>query len=214
MLTEPQKKCPIWTNFIATIDYSNNSIRVESARAGGCYTITNTAKEMLNDLDDLSKVRLTTLLINQREQGLEIPEVTRILIEDAKSSPSLPVHDRADRLLKYFVGCSRIVGDEVRIGYNNHDISKPMPGVQSTKLDEVFAMKMWRAMALSESMEFREVFFLTKYLEKQGWIEENRTTGPEIGICVSIDGYRHINDSITTIPIRLRHLSPYGLMKR
>ena len=172
---------------------------MESARAGGCYTITNNAKEILNTLDDSSKARLTTQLVNQREQGLEIPEVTSKLIEDAKYSPSLLVHVRADRLLKYFVDCSRIVGDEVRISYNNHDISKPIPGVQSTELDEVFAMKMWRAMALSESMEFREVFFLTKYLEKQGWIEENRTNKPEILICVSIDGYRHINDSITTV---------------
>ena len=63
ILTEPQKKCLIWTNYIATIDDSNNSIRVESARAGGCYTISNTAKEMLNDLDDSSRARLMTMLI-------------------------------------------------------------------------------------------------------------------------------------------------------
>ena len=197
MVTEPQKKCLIWPDFIATIDDSNNSIRVESARAGGCYTITNTAKEILNDLDDSSKARLTTLLVNQREQGVETPEVTLKLIEDAKSRTSLLVHSRADRLLKYFVDCSRIVSDEVRISYNNHDISERMHWVQSTELDDVFAMKMWRAMALSESMELREVFFLTKYLEKQGWIETNRY-GAEIGICVSIDGYKHIKDSITT----------------
>ena len=89
ILTEPQKKCLIWPNYIATIDDSDNSISVESARAGGCYTITKTAKEMLNDLDVSSKARLTTLLVNQRERGLEIPEVTPKLIEDAKSSPSL-----------------------------------------------------------------------------------------------------------------------------
>lgn len=198
-MIEPQKKCPIWPNYFATIDDSDNSIRVESARAGGCYTITNTAKEILNALDNSSRARMTTLLVNQRERGLEIPEVTPKLIEDAKSSPSLPVHERADRLLKYYVDCSTIVGDEVRISYNSHDISKRMPWVQSTELDEVFAMKMWRAMALSESMDYREVFFLTKYLENQGWIQENRTTGSKIGICVSIDGYRHINDSITTV---------------
>ncbi len=198
MLTEPQKKCPIWPNYIATIDYSNNSIRVESARAGGCYTITNTAKEMLNDLDDLSKVRLTTLLINQREQGLEIPEVTHILIEDAKSGTSLLAHDRADRLLKYFVGCSGIVGNEVNIRYNTPEIWSAIPGAESTKLDEVFSLKLWGAMAWSESTEFQEVFFLTTYLKEQGWIKTNHTFG-EMGICVSIDGYRHINDSITTI---------------
>ena len=197
-MTEQQKKCPIWTNFIAIIDDSDNSIRVESARAGGCYTITNAAKEMLNDLDDSSKARLTTLLVNQRERGLVIPEVTPKLIEDAKSSPSLPVHDRTDRLLKYFVGCLRIVGDEVRISYNNHDISKRMPWVQSTELDEVFAMKMWRAMAWSESTEWKEVRFLAEYLEVQGWIKTNSYSA-EIGICVSIDGYKRINDSITTV---------------
>ena len=199
ILTESQKKCPIWPNYIATIDDSDNTIRVESARAGGCYTITKTAKEMLNDLDDSSKARLTTLLVNQREQGLEIPEVTSKLLKNAKSSPSLPVHDRTDRLLKYFVGCSKIVGDEVRISYNNHDISKRMPWVQSTELDEVFAMKMWRAMAWSESSELREVFFLTKYLEEKSWIKKNSTADPEIRIHVSIDGYRHINDSIKTV---------------
>ncbi len=197
-MTEPQKNCPIWPDYIATIDDSDNSIRVESARAGGCYTITNTAKEILNALDDSSRARLTTLLVNQRERGLEIPEVTPKLIEDAKSSPSLPVHERADRLLKYYVDCSTIVGDEVRISYNNHDISKRMPWVKSTELDDVFAMKMWRAMAWSESTELREVFFLTTYLKKQGWITTN-SYGAEIGICVSIDGYRHINDSITTV---------------
>ncbi len=63
MLTERQKKCPIWPNYIGTIDDSNNSICVESARAGGCYTITKTAKEMLNALDDSSRARLLTMLI-------------------------------------------------------------------------------------------------------------------------------------------------------
>ena len=178
MLTERQKKCPIWPNYMATMDDSDNSIRVESARAGGCYTITKTAKEMLNDLDDSSRARLTTLLVNQREQGVETPEVTLKLIEDAKFGTSLLVHNRADRLLKYFVGCSKIVSDEVRISYNNHDISDQMPGVQSTVLDDAFAMKMWRAMAWSESTELREVFFLTKYLEEQGWIKTSRNSRP------------------------------------
>ena len=42
MATEPQKPCPIWPNHIATIDGSNNCKLVESARAGGRYTIPNT----------------------------------------------------------------------------------------------------------------------------------------------------------------------------
>ena len=157
---------------------------------------------MLNDLDDSSRARLTTLLINQREQGVEIPEVTLKLIEDAKFSPSLPVHDRADRLLKYFVDCSRVVGDEVKISYNNHDISEQMPGVQSTELDDVFAMKMWRAMAWSESTAWGEVCVLAEYLQKQGLIEIHTMVNEVnkwLESRVSIDGYRHINDSITTV---------------
>ena len=73
-----------------------------------------------------------------------------------------------------------------------------MPWVQSTELDEVFAMKMWRAMAWSESTEWKEVRFLAEYLEVQGWIKTNSYSA-EIGICVSIDGYKRINDSITTV---------------
>ena len=195
MAIEPQKKCPIWTNYIATIDYSNsNIIHVESARAGGCYTITKTAKEMLNALDDSSKARLTTLLINQRDQGVEIPEVTPKLIDYAKSGTSLLVHYRADRLLKYFVGCSRIVGDEVRIGcegtYKRGEwIQSPSP-------------TMWRAMAWSESTAWGEVCFLAEYLQKQGLIEIHTMVNEVnkwLESRVSIDGYRHINDSITTV---------------
>ena len=68
-------------------------------------------------------------------------------------------------------------------------------------------------MAWSESSELREVFFLTKYLEKQGWIEKNRSTGPEIGYaCQSMD----TDTSMIRLQqsIRLRHLSLFGSMTR
>ena len=56
------------------------------------------------------------MLIDQRERGVNWPKVTPALMEEAKSAPSLSVHKRADRLLRYLSSLTSVVGEYVALG--------------------------------------------------------------------------------------------------
>ena len=167
------------------------------ARAGGGYIMTNAATGMLNnsgrhlsEKEQKLRARLTTMLVNQRQHGNELPLVTPKLIEEARSSPPLPVHERADRLLRYLVSKSNNIGKKIEIGcegerncYGEWKESSDSPTEQN-------------AMAWTESISEQEVRFLTVYLQEQGWIEAEFS-----GRCercwVLVDGYKHVADQIT-----------------
>ena len=113
--------CQIWRGYQGTgfRRRSSTSIDVEdSPRAGGQYTITELARRMISyqDLDDSYKARLTTILIDQRRRGIQWPEVTVTLIEEAKNTPPLSVHKRADRLLQYLSNLISTVGNHATLG--------------------------------------------------------------------------------------------------
>lgn len=158
----------------------SNSIREGcSERAGGRYIITRDVADTVPGLDEKHKVRLTTMLIDQRRQGVELPEVTPQLVEDAKNKPSLPVYERAERLLQYFSSKTGKVGDSLKI---NYDIDDPI---------------FQGALAWSESTVKGEVDFLIKYLKKKGWIDGNWgaiSKDTEAFFTVTVEGYGHIAD--------------------
>ena len=164
--------CQIWTGNEG-VGYQVNlySTYVEtSPRAGGRYAITRPAILMIQDgeLYDSHKARLTTRLIDLRKQGVEWPEVTPELIEQAKTASALPIHQRADRLLSFLAESTGSVAGRI--------------GVTASTLE---------AYAWSESTSWQEVDYFLHYLARSGWLEGDFFQGGFDGQ-VSVDGHRRI----------------------
>lgn len=168
--------CPIWRDpYSSTIsDRVDGTILINSDRTGGEYVIDAPALLNLTNLEDVQKVRLTTLLVAQRLQGNVAPKVTVELIEDGKNKPPLPVHERAERLLRYFARKSNKIRESLNID------KRPMN---------------WATMAWSESTDKTEVLFLAEYLQEKGWIRSVvADSDPKNIFTVSVEGYSHIAD--------------------
>lgn len=154
-MTSRMTFCPIWgKDYKAEGFYfhSDVSCRVDdSQRAGGGYQVKAAiAVAFINDMTDREKAKLTTWLIDQRSQGDAQPRVTEEVIDYAKSKPALPVHERADRLLRFIAEQSESIGDQV-----------------SVQKGEVVA----GALAWSESTSWDEVNYLLRYLASRSWID-------------------------------------------
>jgi len=190
--------CPIWGVDCIVHPHNPNTgfYLVEgSFRAGGKYEIAYseryTTREDLNP-DELA--RLTSFLVEQRMLGVEVPRITRAEVLRAQESNSLPVHERAERLLRLFVNQSPSIGAVLEIF--------PLDLTRGQVRDEFKLTQ--SAMAWSESTTDEELIFLTNYLEGQGWITSGRTIGMHQSVygylCrVEVPGYGRIEE-ITTNP--------------
>ena len=124
-----------------------------------CRGLRSSASVLVNSkliyMSEEQRTRLTTWLIDQRMQGVEFPEISESVIEYVKNKPPLPVHERADRLLRYLVNSSGITGEFVTLG-TLADTPDPY-GHRGLSEGPTF----WEAMAWSESFKASEVqFFL------------------------------------------------------
>ena len=191
--------CQIW-NGHAGVGFSSRDndgkIHMEvSPRVGVRYTITYEARWGINDtgVDDSQKARLTTMLIDQHTRGVNWPEVTTALIEQAKNAPSLSVHKRADRLLQYLSNLTPVVGEYVVLGtlavepdaYGHRLISE--------------GPTYWGAMAWSESIQAGEVQFLINYLLEKEWIKGERAGHGMGNFTVTVAGYSNIADQTINV---------------
>ena len=152
-LTIHMAACPIWGgNNLAEVgrDGPSFNYRVRrSPRAGGAYEISDlTAIADAPDMTDAEKARLTTWLVDQRRQGNEMPMVTREVISYVKSNRPLPVHERAERLLRFIALSAETVGKRVSIDH------------------ETLAAYAW-----SESTAWHEVEYFLDYLIGNNWIQ-------------------------------------------
>ncbi len=178
--------CPIWGNeygATGSVSTSNNIERYQvndSPRAGGGYTIVDwKARLEIDSLTDPEKARLTTWLVDQRLQLNWQPEITEAVVNTIKAKRPLPIHERADRLLRFMV-------------------------VQSTKIEDAMYLywvpamaneQYWGAMAWTESTTFGDVQYLLEYLISMGWVSEYGQNHYR----VTVDGYSHISDLGTSV---------------
>ena len=93
-MSSTSAQCPIWGT-PAEKDFNGTRYVFDSSRAGGAYQIDMDAKARVESLGDEAKARLTTILIDQRQQGIRVPLVTNELIAFASAKASLPVYERA-----------------------------------------------------------------------------------------------------------------------
>ena len=171
------RTCPIWGEpHQATEQYNAvTGISItDSPRAGGKFIITDGPKGLLDELPSEAKVHLTSLLVDQRMRGVEVPEVTESMVASAATKRPLPVHERADRLLRYIAQISDAAGDRIQVQ------------------DDFQAAYAW-----SESTTVDEIIYLTSYLQQSGWIG-----GADVWVAgmlgtVTVDGYRRIEEEDT-----------------
>ena len=171
--------CPIWgTGYEATVKNNHPAwLSVsDSDRAGGAYEITEEAQVAIQALGNPEKARLTTWLIDQRTHGDNMPMVTTQVVWYAQNKRRLPVHERADRLLRFIAGLAETVGDRVSVD------------------EDSLAAYAW-----SESTNWTEVIYYLDYLEGIGGIQGIRTASGSFHGTVTVAGYNHIADQETSI---------------
>ena len=178
-MIENKRICTIWEEpHTADVrqDHPLSPERMDSPRAAGEYEIASggSLEAEITLLTPPEKARLTTWLIDQRSRGVECPKVTAEIVESIRRKPSLPVHKRADRLLRFTAKKLKSIGT-----YTLADGGAP------------------GELAWSESLEMDEVFFLIGYLQDMGWIQgvnKDSQSGP---YTVTVTGYSHIAELAT-----------------
>ena len=148
--------------------------KVNSPRAGGLYrvrAIPPSDLRMLQNLDDDVRTRLTTLLVDLRNQGDKTPWVTPELVERAQRTRPLDVDVRAERLLKLISTRLTSIGDGVVLDWMGAE-----------------------AQAWSESASVSDTQFLLEYLESMGWVKPYST-----GHRVTVEGYRRLAEAKTNV---------------
>ena len=156
--------CPIWKT-PAIEKRTGDGETVDSPRAGGRYSITGKAVEMLQSRDESLKSRLTSWLIEQRRLGVDCPKISSIDVDEIEQRQSLSVYQRADNLLRY------IQKQIPKIG---------MPfGCHIHETDPTFM----ETLAWSESTKTEEVLFLVNSLKSQGWLSPDRQAMGYLAAC-------------------------------
>ena len=186
--------CRIWGSGYNAAGHTLNEpslvIVEDSPRAGGGYRAGGNTKVYLERLNDKGRARLTTWLVGQRLIGIDQPLLTKDVIENASRNRPLPVHERAIRLLRYFLKQSEIVGQKVELGFEGNRVRG--------KWEPSTPHSIWNAMAWSDSIDKTELGYFIDYLERRGWITAERlNTGFEAE--VTIEGYSHIADLETNL---------------
>ena len=173
------ESCRIWGLSYPATDCINEDPSyaiVDSPRAGGRYKFRGDARLYVGELDHSAKARLTTWLVDQRLHGVELPEVTGATVESVKTKPPLPVHERANRLLRFIANQMETVATIVVVKQETH-----------------------AAYAWSESIDWDEVNYLLDYLEQMRWLQGQRSDERWFLGGLTVDGHSHNAEQRTNI---------------
>ena len=182
--------CPIWGRpYKAYADVVGRNadgeiVSVEgvvySDRAGGQFKITEESYMALRNggLSEQQKEHLTSFLVGQRIIGIDPPSLNRNdvwKISNLDFIPPLPLHQRAERLLRYTISKTTRPATCASV---------PLEG------DEIFA---W-----TESRNHSEVIFMLQYLEEKNFIKWDYTHQVRNhNVWVTVDGYAEIEELAT-----------------
>lgn len=179
-MVEPIKTCPIWGSGYKAEGFYDSEKGMfdvtDSERTCTGYRISDRLLERVKQTSAREKAQLTIWLIDQWSRGNDQPIVTLGVFLTVWSKRPLPVHVRADRLLRLVSLSTRSqqLGKFVGIPPYSHD-----------------------ALAWSESTDKSDVEYLLDYLESKGWLERN-PFGTEIGYLVgwrvSVEGHTRVDE--------------------
>ena len=177
----PQYECQIWPGFraIGSSDPLRGLTYIEnSPRTGGCYKITDEARWQLEDnhIDNRERALLTTIILDQLEQGVRWPLVDTQLVEQARKKPPIPVDHRADRLLRFIAREAPTISTVVTIQPDSYG-----------------------AYAWSESVNWDEVDYLLDFLKEMGWIKDQLSIEGGFWGRLTVSGYHRIAEHKTNL---------------
>lgn len=198
-------KCPIWGSPARVEPFQGYQVIVNSERAGGLYIIPRNAQFFLEYKEgeyataekmnpesyrdgfigkprsiDRFRARLTTWLIEQRQNGNEHPMLTKEVIEHIERQPDMSISGRADKLLQYIDRETPHIGKAAHIPF-----SATPTGYNAQEIE---------ALAQSESINTTEVSYLLDYLESQGWLKKEHPGGQADKFIISVKGYAHLDE--------------------
>ena len=178
--------CPIWATPAQLAQHGRLGWRVDSARTGGKYSITDGALMMLQRSDNGQRARLTSWLIEQRRLGDPCPAVDLEHLKLAEQGRNLSVHDRADNLLRYILTKTPHIGTIFWLEKDRSSIEDPEGGP--------VARRFWEMLAWSESLEMEELEYLMNYLVSATWLQPERG-GATLDCCrLTVQGHGYLND--------------------
>lgn len=156
---------------------------VDSPRAGGKYCAL--FNMWLSNLDDATKVRITSWLVKQRSLGIKCPELKDEIIHDENYAQPPSVYERADELLRFFNLKSAFIGQQVI--FNPQD---------SAGNEYANYLKM---LAWSGSIHSLELDRLLNYLKRRGWIELEAPLDGGGDATLTITGYARLEEMEKTV---------------
>lgn len=168
-------ECAIWGTPAEVRQEANvDALRVDSPRAGGSYRISGLDQVAIRHaaLDDQTKAKLTTILIDLRQGGDETPTVDWSLVEESRSRPALDRAARAGRLLRLI-----------------SDAEKRSPG-DIPRLSVVDPA----VLAHSESWSDHPVhqYELWRHLKDKGFIQGQEFLGGSMEYSLTVAGEEHL----------------------
>ena len=201
-MTTAINTCRIWGENYKAIGHSipdpSKIDFSECSRVGGGYVILGGVGRHLHGLDDGAKARLTTWLVDQRALGDIHPEITEAVIDYVKARRPLPVHERAERLLKFIALNSMSIGQYIDLFPFSVDGSVPRNAFGEAIYPPFPTNPTFlQAMAWSESTTTEEVEFLLDYLSQRNWTQKQLPRSSHVQ--VTLDGYARIQDLETAI---------------
>ena len=177
-MTTPITYCPLWGQEFKAEGYFDEATLTfhvdNSPRAGGGYIISQVelnAKHSL--LDESSKARITTWMMQQRKQGDSQPLLNADRIDHAIAAPRLEVGERAEHMLHFLAQESQTVGQVVSVSRNSKEY--------------------WMALARTESVTWEEVHYLFRFLQETGRIQQLNSVGYSLKGMVEVKGYERLS---------------------
>lgn len=166
---------------------------VDSPRAGGEYLYHNSLAHSggpLDKLDGHGKARLTTWLVNKREEGEECPQITPDGMRAAQKGRKMPMKLRLERILQFL----EKNGESITINTN------PDNTVPEGKIGEKDKM-LYQLLAYSESTEWNDLKGLLYHLVEKELIQKSAASSfKEHQYFLTIDGTIHLDESRDITP--------------
>lgn len=161
-------------------------MRIKSARAGGSYSISPRPVAILGASDAAQRALLTSWLVDQRRFGNPCPDVAVEVVESTKGLRPRPVHERADRILRFLVEKTAILGERV-----TYTIVDYLAGHQNlTPEEEVYC----ELLAHSESLGAGDFCFLIQYLIDGGFLLHEGRNNNSQSCVVTVRGYARLEE--------------------
>ncbi len=173
-----ENECPIWGTLATFAPTIGDSSEVQSARAGGAYTISGSAKCLVGESTESEKVKLTSWLVEQRRLGEPCPKISGDTLAEIANWRAPSVHERADKLLLFVASESQVIGK--RFSFSIRLLNNELNSWE-------WSPEFEKILAHSASIEATEVNYLFDYLVQQEftsrcvYLEGSQGSGPHSG---------------------------------